>query len=328
MKYLILLIGFFTVSNSFSQGYSFYEKPIKNIENYIYKDVLINNKIDNIKLSGSLILPKGGFSKIVIIIPGSGRDGKQSHYTLAKDLLDNDIGVLRYEDRGVGASEGNYVNATIDDFSKDLIYAFEYLNTIFLDKEIGVIGHSLGASITLKANDLLEKGQFDFIVIMAGSTVSGSEVSSWQAKDRGLYQFYQIDKEPKDSTLKYLRYINEIIYQGKDQKAIKKEIKKYTRSLDFKKIPKAYIAEYYIDSIKDRSYLLYEHIDVPLFYIIGSKDRRIPAKQCLVQLATYNNKNIETLQIDNLGHYFTENSQFYEIESVASNAIVNWIVKQ
>lgn len=322
----LFLNSVFAISqNQFSYEY---EKEIDGIENYILEDFSFHNKKSNVLLSGSLIVPKEDYNKVVIIIPGSGRDKRNSHYKLTKTLLDKGVAVLRYDDRGIGESQGNYITTKIIDFAEDLMYASTYLKERLPSKKIGAIGHSLGAQIVLEANSLLKKDKFDFIVILAGAVTSGKETSKHQAKDDGLYPYYQIDNEPKDSTLKYLHHINDIIYLNQDKKSIKKEVIQYAKKIGFKKKPEKYYSDYYIDIIKNEPTELYKKIDIPLYYIIGSEDRRIPPDISIEKLNTLNNKNIETLTLEGMGHFFTSNKEFYEIEPIASNAIVNWILKQ
>jgi len=57
--------------------------------------------------------------------------------------------VLRYDDRGVAESGGNYSTATLDDFASDATAAVNYLKTRkeIDPKKIGVIGHSYGGTI-------------------------------------------------------------------------------------------------------------------------------------------------------------------------------------
>src|SRR5690606_13659351 len=117
---------------------------------YKSEDVTFINTIDNLKLAGTLTLPKKkGKHPVVIIISGSGpqnRDGDmfghKPYYVLADQLTKNGIGVLRFDERGVGVSEGNFETASIKELSTDVTSAIAYLksrNDINVSK-IGLIG--------------------------------------------------------------------------------------------------------------------------------------------------------------------------------------------
>ncbi|WP_371924150.1 alpha/beta hydrolase [Flavobacterium sp. HSC-32F16] len=103
---------------------------------------------------------------MVVITPGSGKDTRNSHYILAEELLKNNIGVYRFDDRGVGKSGGK-VNFSVDQITTDLYYAFKNIRKIdsLSKKKIGILGHSLGG---IAAIENYQKGiNSDFIVLMS-----------------------------------------------------------------------------------------------------------------------------------------------------------------
>lgn len=141
-------------------------KEIENIEQYNVKEINFIDSEDNTILSGTLIFPKTEYSKIVIITPGSGKDTRNSHYILAQELLKNNIGVYRFDDRGVGKSGGK-VNFSVDQITTDLYYAFKNIQKIdsLSKKNIGILGHSLGGIAVIEN---YQKGiNPDFIVLMS-----------------------------------------------------------------------------------------------------------------------------------------------------------------
>ncbi len=89
-----------------------YEKKITYNEKYNFEEIDFQQTEENIILSGTLISPKIEFDRIVIIIPGSGKDRRSSLVILSEELLKNNIAVFRYDERGVGKSEGKFNNIT------------------------------------------------------------------------------------------------------------------------------------------------------------------------------------------------------------------------
>ena len=66
---------------------------------------------------------------------------------LSDHLTKKGIAVLRYDDRGVAGSEGDFSKATTYDFASDVEAAVAYLKTredVVDIKNIGLIGHSEG----------------------------------------------------------------------------------------------------------------------------------------------------------------------------------------
>ncbi|SHL85359.1 Lysophospholipase, alpha-beta hydrolase superfamily [Flavobacterium saccharophilum] len=141
-------------------------KEIQNADQYNFEEINFIDSEDNTKLSGTLIFPKTEYSKIVVIVPGSGNDTRNSHYILAEELLKNGIAVYRFDDRGVGKSGGK-ANFSVDQIIKDLYYALDNIqkNDSLHKKQIGVAGHSLGGIATIDAYH--EGLKIDFLILMA-----------------------------------------------------------------------------------------------------------------------------------------------------------------
>jgi len=153
------------------------KRPQEPQKPYPYKEEIVSfeNKLDKITLAGTLTIPESpGPFPAVLLLAGSGpndRDqliwGHRVFLVLADYLTRQGIAVLRYDDRGVGRSTGDYDKGTFDDFKKDALAGVEYLKTrqeIHAEK-IGFIGHSEGAVIgPLSA---CESSDVAFMVLMA-----------------------------------------------------------------------------------------------------------------------------------------------------------------
>jgi hypothetical protein len=151
---------------------------------YYTEDVYFTNTGAGIRLSGTLTLPKKeGTFPVVVLISGSGpqnRDeellGHKPFLVLADHLTRNGIGVLRFDDRGVGSSGGSFEKATTADFATDVEHAVAYLKTRSeVDKKrIGLIGHSEGGIIApLVASRTKD---VKFIVMLAGTGIPGDQL--------------------------------------------------------------------------------------------------------------------------------------------------------
>jgi pimeloyl-ACP methyl ester carboxylesterase len=125
------------------------------------------------KLSGTLTQPKSRARFAVILISGSGpqdRDytnqfGHRPFLVLADYLTRNGITVLRYDERGVGKSSGDFQNASYDDLATDAAGALKFLRSTPNDYHtVGIIGHSEGGGM---APLVAQKVKADFLVLMA-----------------------------------------------------------------------------------------------------------------------------------------------------------------
>jgi len=135
------------------------------------------------KLSGTLTYPTTAIKSVAILLSGSGpttRDadvfGHKVFAVLADQLTRQSIAVLRYDDRGVGESTGNFSSATSKDFASDANAAFTFLanNQKFKNSKIGFIGHSEGGLIGAIAG--AENKNIDFFVSLAGPGTSGAQI--------------------------------------------------------------------------------------------------------------------------------------------------------
>lgn len=135
-----------------------------------------NPRFAEVHLAGTLTLPQGeGPFPAAVLITGSGaqdRDeallGHRPFAVIADYLTRHGIVVLRFDDRGVGKSTGDYGAATSADLATDANAAFAYLRgrgDIRRDA-VGFIGHSEGGMIGPIA--MAENPDVAFLVMLAG----------------------------------------------------------------------------------------------------------------------------------------------------------------
>lgn len=90
---------------------------------------------------------------------------------------------MRYDKRGVGESEGDYIQSTTYDFAEDVLSAIAYFESRpeINHNKIGLIGHSEGAMIApMVAAD--NPGKISSIILMGGIGVTGAELLLVQAE--------------------------------------------------------------------------------------------------------------------------------------------------
>jgi pimeloyl-ACP methyl ester carboxylesterase len=151
---------------------------------YMEEEVSFQNSEQGFSLGGTLTLPEGdGPFPAAILVSGSGsqnRDeeifGHKPFKVIADHLTRRGIAVLRYDDRGVGASGGNPAESTTRDLAGDARSAIEHLlkRSDIDHSNIGVIGHSEGGMIAF----MLASSHVDiaYIVSLAGPGVDGKTI--------------------------------------------------------------------------------------------------------------------------------------------------------
>jgi pimeloyl-ACP methyl ester carboxylesterase len=151
---------------------------------YRSEDVTYRNGDADVVLAGTLTLPEGtGPFPAVVLISGSGPQNRNEELmnhrpflVLADHLTRQGIAVLRFDDRGVGESTGDFAAATSEDFATDALAGVHFLKTRAEIDEgaIGLVGHSEGGLIA----PMVASGssEVSFIVLLAGPGVSGDSI--------------------------------------------------------------------------------------------------------------------------------------------------------
>jgi len=156
---------------------------------YRSEDVTVANAAANVTLAGTLTLPEGrGPFPAVVFITGSGPQnrneellGHKPFLVLADHLARRGIAALRYDDRGIGKSTGDFGAATSEDFAGDALAAWRFLGARrdIDPRRIGLLGHSEGGLIAPML--AARTPGIAFVVMLAGPGVTGEQIMLKQA---------------------------------------------------------------------------------------------------------------------------------------------------
>ena len=168
----------FTTQLIFNKGEVVLKRPQEPKPPFPYRveEVKFDHKEANVTLAGTLTYPEGYKEgqkvSVVLMVTGSGpqnRDeelmGHKPFLVLADRLARHGIASLRYDDRGVGQSTGDFSSATTAALATDALAGIKYLRGLKKFSCVGILGHSEGGSI---AYMLGAGGNADFIVSLAG----------------------------------------------------------------------------------------------------------------------------------------------------------------
>jgi uncharacterized protein len=328
---------------------------------YTSEDVIFTNEKSNIKLAGTLTTPQGsGPFPAVILITGSGPQnrneelfGHKPFLVISDWLTRTGIAVLRYDDRGVGKSQGSQLNSTSADFAFDTEAAFNFLknNPKINSKSIGLIGHSEGgliAPIVASTNPGIA-----FIVSLAGPGVTGQQIIIRQSQDisrlsgikeeqtrkatetnKKLYTVLRKEKDNKKAEVKILALYKEILEKDKTSKE------------DTEKAMNQLKATFGADSYTWYRYFLFtdaatfwKKVKCPVLALNGDKDIQVAAGENLPAiektLKSSGNKSVKTVKLPGLNHLFQHcktglPSEYGNIEETFSpealKVISDWIL--
>jgi pimeloyl-ACP methyl ester carboxylesterase len=228
-----------------------------------------------LKLEGTVVLPNSPRPcPAVVLIVGSGLvDRDESHKKLPIDVMrqlavrlaENGIGSLRYDKRGVGASEGDFWTAGLSDNTDDAAAAVARLRSqpgVDPDR-VYVLGHSEGATICIRLAGAHEP--IAGAILLAGVGRKGEEALLWQGEQvvPGMSGFS-----------KWLIGALHVDVRKQQLKAfgkIEKSTKDAYRVQGIQKINAKWMREFLAyDPAEDLS-----RIEVPVLAVTGSKDIQV-----------------------------------------------------
>jgi uncharacterized protein len=328
---------------------------------YTSEDVIFTNDKFNIKLAGTLTLPSGtGPFKAVIMITGSGPQnrneelmGHKPFLVIADYLSRNGIAVLRFDDRGVGKSQGNYADATTADLATDAEAAFNFLknNPKINKKEVGFMGHSEGGLIApIVASSHADVG---FIVSLAGLGVTGQQIIIRQSQDIGRLSGMK-ENDIKESTETNKKLYAILRKENDNRKAEKKILTRYREILEKKKTSKedtekavnqlkmtfgANTYTWFRYFIMTDPAIYWKKVKCPVLALDGEKDLQVAAHENLPAiekaLKSSGNSSVKTVNLPDLNHLFQHcktglPSEYSSIEETFSpgalKIITDWIL--
>ena len=339
------------------------QEPVKPYS-YYSEEVTFQNAKANVSLAGTLTLPKkeGNFP-VVILISGSGpqnRDeellGHKPFLVISDYLTKNGIAVLRYDDRGVAKSTGNFKAATSADFATDVESAIAYLKTRkeINKNKIGLVGHSEGGLIApmvaSKSKDVA------FIVLLAGPGIQGNKILLLQKelieKERGVSES-EINKGLETNAKLF-----DLIIKATDDQKLKTDLTNYLSELAVNdptaEIPNGMTKDEFIALqvnqiatpwmqyfIKYDPAPALEKVKCPVLAVNGAKDLQVPPNENIAAIANAlkkgGNKKVTTKVFPNLNHLFQESdtgapADYQAIEQtfapIVLEEITSWIKLQ
>ncbi len=292
---------------------------------YRVEDVRFGNAhAAGVMLAGTLTLPAGdGPFPAAVLLTGSGpqdRDetifGHKPFAVLADHLARNGIAVLRYDDRGVGASTApaSFLSATTADFATDADAAVAFLAVrAEIDaRAIGLIGHSEGGLVAMIAAS--GNREVDYVVLLAAPFTDIRQVVLTQQRLLGpLRGVPERDIAAAEPILANI--LDGVAHARSDQEASALVETMLTPAfMTSLEIPQAYRTLYiqqmanpwmrYLLQIDPPNYL--SRIRVPVLALNGSRDLYVVAADNLagIRASLTASRDVTALELPGLNHMF------------------------
>lgn len=330
---------------------------------YHEEEVTFKNTAAGIHLSGTLTLPKNKDKfPVVVLVSGSGPQDRNEELldhkpflVLADHLTRQGIGVLRYDDRGVGGSQGNFAGATSEDFASDALAAVQYLKKRrdLKKHKIGIIGHSEGGMIAPMV--AARSKDVRFIVLLAGPGVRGADLLLKQIEL--ISRAAGGSKESIEKTKENNRAVFDLILSVKDTAQLRQKVtdlvKKQYESLSEEERKEAGSLETTLQQTNQQllsPWMLYflrydpapnlTKVKCPVLALNGEKDLQVEPKSNLSgirsALEKAKNKHFTVKELPGLNHLFQtcktgSPAEYRSIEEtfspMALAEVSDWILK-
>jgi uncharacterized protein len=326
---------------------------------YTEEEVKFTEPGTGIIFAGTLTLPEGQNKfPAVVLVTGSGpqnRDeellGHKPFLVIADYLTRNGIAVLRYDDRGTGASKGVFTTGTTEDFAQDAEAAINFLQA---DKrvdatKVGIMGHSEGGMIAPMV--AVRNKNVAFIVMLAGPGLKGedilllqsdliqkaentpqAEIESNTALNKKMYAIALKEKDDKKAAEK-MRVLIDEYWKTLDAETIKKY------DLDKKQLVQSVyqiLTPWFRNFLKCDPAKYLVKVKCPVLALNGSRDLQVPPKQNLEAIKKYltkaGNKNFTTKEFEGLNHLFQHATtgsptEYIDIEETFAPEVLEYIGK-
>jgi hypothetical protein len=286
---------------------------------YREEEVVYTNLPVNLRLGGTLTVPAGpGPFPAVVLVSDTGphdRNGTAGEYqpmgVLADHLTRRGVAVLRFDDRGVGASAGDVTNSTLSDLVTDVQAGMNFLRArpeIDVTR-IGVIGHGEGGNVALlTATQPLPPS---FVVTLAAYGLPGNTVILEQ--QRALLRAIGVQDPAIYAFSKQQEAMQEVVRQTPDSKKAREVLVKMMRQNDATLdtvTAKNRAAE--LTSFRYRSFLsfnpalLLNEIKCPVLLLNGTADQIVGADGNLSALAKAlsNSRDVTSKKLPGVNHQF------------------------
>ena len=335
---------------------------------YHVEEVSYPNPDGGHMLAGTFTRPEdGGPFPAVILISGSGpqdRDealmGHRPFFVLSDHLTRRGIAVLRFDDRGVGSSTGNFATATSQDHASDVLAGVDYLKTrADVDQgAIGLAGHSEGGLIAPIV--AVESDDVSYIVLMAGPGITGEEIlyaqgaliaraggateeqiAESEAQQRRIYDILKTESDPGRAA-EMIADVARTAFAGLSE--AERAQQGITDEESFDRVVQMQVQQ--VNSPWFRYFLTYdpaptlEQVTVPVLAINGEKDLQVPyevnLREIEAALQRGGNTSYEIHALPGQNHLFQHSetgapSEYATIEETWSvesmELIAGWILR-
>ncbi|MEM1300228.1 MAG: alpha/beta fold hydrolase [Pseudomonadota bacterium] len=285
-------------------------------------------------LAGTLVVPERRPNPpALILVSGSGpqdRDetvrGLKPFRRIANHLERHGIATLRYDDRGVGGSEGN-PDATLAEEAADLTKAIAFLCSTgeVNPTRIGVLGHSMGGVIlSLAAAEV----QPAFAIMLASPATPGAELL--RAQTRRKLELNRVPEARIARNDELIRDIAAATLEGDE--ALKATVAGLAEQVggdeNWSAEQVAFFGSRMLRSFLSHDMSAYDNLRMPVLALFAEDDWKVDAEADGTALAAHSIPKLTTETLPRHNHLFQQTPEGRPLSSVGpapSDQTLGWI---
>jgi pimeloyl-ACP methyl ester carboxylesterase len=285
---------------------------------YIDEEIKFKNIKAGIELAGTLTYSKNRtrHKNCVVLAHASGGNTRDEelagHYTfmvLADYLTRKNIAVLRFDERGLGQSNGNFTEARFTDFSDDVLAGIDYMKTRreFKWCKFGIVGHSKGGMTAMLA--AISSDNVKFIVLLGSPGIDLAEIFTKQI--RLVQKSLNANKKATEVFVRFNKVCFELVKIIENRTKLREELLKTSATI-MKETDESLISFFVNPWFRDS--LLFKHdevlrkIKIPVLGLYGTLDIHVSADENMIGiengLKSAGNHNFKLVKLENLNHLF------------------------
>ncbi len=271
------------------------------------KDVRFESK--GAVLAGTLLSPNdAGPHRAIVLLQGSGPEGRWANRYLAQRFVDAGFAALIYDKRGVGQSTGDWHKAGPEELADDAVAGIGFLRGLpgVDGAHIGIYGHSQGGTITPLV--AISAGHLGFVIAASAGGLAPADVETYSVENSiGLNALAPADR--KDART-YVETLIDVAYRGADRAKLDAMQARFkARKWYFEAPPPD---NYYWAFSRAFSRFdppaLWRRVTAPVLLLYGAADERIPAlpssRAIASALALGGNRRVTVKIFSNADHSF------------------------
>lgn len=253
---------------------------------YLIEEVTFTQQQEQFTLAGTVTRPNDtNTHPAVVLISGSGSQnrneeifGHKPFLVLADALTRKGFVVLRFDDRGVGGSQGSPAQASVQDLGMDALSARDWLvKQPYTDPlSIGFIGHSEGGAIAPYLAS--EYPGTAFIVTLAGTGVPGTKVLLSQTRallEAQNYPEAMIQTSQKANTTIYDLILSDRSREEKEKAIEKALLQAGVTKADAQAQLSVLLSPWYLSFLTYNPADYITKLSIPVFSLQGTKDLQV-----------------------------------------------------